>query len=111
MDETTLLYVQAGIFVIVGGTIFALAVDNLLPFFEATLLSAKQRVVAFLATAILFWATWLMPMGILLVVTGRSTEIIVILSILFALWVASSLGFFWFISRVKRLLGKIDPRR
>lgn len=111
MSEVQLLYLQAGIFVTVGGFIFALTIDNLLPFFEATLLTVKQRLIAYFATAMLFWATWLMPMGVLLLITGRSLEIIVILSVLFWVWVFSSIGFFWVISKVKNILGKIDPRR
>ena len=110
MSEIHLLYLQAAIFVTVGGSVFALAIDNLLPFFEATLLTVRQRVIAFISTAVIFWATWLMPMGVLLLVTGRSIEVIIILSILFFLFIISALVSFWVISRVKRRLGKTDPR-
>lgn len=82
---------QAAIFVLFGGAVFAIAVENLIPFFGLPKVDIRRTMIAMGSIATLFWSTWLFPMGVLLLILDRPIWIVIVLSFLFAVFVASTL--------------------
>jgi hypothetical protein len=96
-----LLYVEAAIFVLGGGIMFALALDNLIPFFGVIKIPIKGALIMMSSVASLFWSTWLFPMGVLLLLLGRPLFIVGVLTVLYVIFLLSALTTTYFIGKKK----------
>jgi hypothetical protein len=85
------LYIEAAVFVLGGGIMFALALDNLIPFFGVAKIPIRSALVMMSSIASLFWSTWLFPMGVLLLLLGRPLFIVGLLTVLFVIFLLSAL--------------------
>src|SRR5688572_8747528 len=95
------IYLEAAIFVLIGGIIFSLALDNLIPFFGTARLPIRGTMIIIASVGSLFWSTWLFPMGILLMLLGRPVFIVIVLTILYFVFLVALLATTYFIGRFK----------
>jgi hypothetical protein len=86
------LYIEAAVFVFAGGIMFALALDNLIPFFGYAKIPIRAALIMMSSVASLFWSTWLFPMGVLLLLIGRPLFIVGLLTVLYVIFLFSALA-------------------
>ena len=100
-SEAFNLLVQAAIFIMAGVGFFAVALDNLLPFFGVPRVPFKNMAIVITSLASLFWSTWLFPMGILLLVLQRPLIIVFMLTLLFVVFNLTTLATTYLLSKLR----------
>lgn len=75
-----------------GGMVFALVVNNILPFFGIPKVSIKRAAAVIATIATVFWTSWIIPISGLMIVTnnGGGFMVTAILSGLFIIFIVTA---------------------
>ena len=95
------LYVQSALLSAIGGGIFSVCANILLPFFDIPRIAIRETMIFMSTLAIIFWTTWMMPQVVLLTLRGLDLTIILILTAMFMAFLLGMLSTTLVIGRYK----------
>ena len=95
------VYLQSAALSFLGGIVFALSSELLVPSFDIPRLTIRKTVVAIVSVAALFWSTWMIPQVILLASTNRPAWVIILLTGMFFFYIVGLVVTTWALGKRK----------
>lgn len=75
----------------IGGTIFGVVSEAALPFFNIPAVPIRPTMLVLTVVSLMFWTTWILPLAVLLLILAQPITITILLTIVFAFWIAGVL--------------------